>query len=101
MHDDTPGIAEFCQDQGVLVEAYAVVCHNKSLHYVLTKLADKYGKNSDQILLRWVIQKGLLPITTASKEEHMEDIVNVVKFDLEEEDVEEITRVARKKNHFK
>lgn len=101
LHDGTPGIAEFCQDQGVLVEAYAVVCHNKSLHYVLTKLADKYGKNSDQILLRWVIQKGLLPITTASKEEHMEDIVNVVNFDLEEEDVEEITRVARKKNHFK
>lgn len=45
--------------------------------------------------------KGLLPITTTSKEEHMEDIVNVVNFELEDEDVEEITRVARKKAHFK
>ncbi|KAI5956658.1 hypothetical protein CANMA_004495 [Candida margitis] len=72
LHDDTPGIAEFCQEQGILVEAYAVV-----------------------------IQKGLLPITTTSKEENMEDIVGVVNFELEEEDVEQITQVARKRIHFK
>lgn len=101
LHDDVPGIAEYCKEQGVLVEAYAVVCHNKSLHYVLTQIGQKYGKHSQQILLRWVVQKGLLPITKGSKEEHMEGIVNVTNFELHEEDMEEITRVAKKKIHYK
>lgn len=54
---------------------------------LLEKLAKKYGKSSSQISLRFLIQKGILPIPKASSVEHMRSNRDIFDFSLTDEEV--------------
>ncbi len=54
---------------------------------ILVKLADKYGKTIQQINLRFLVQKGILPIPKASSKAHMTANADVFDFELSEEDL--------------
>ncbi|KAI5955625.1 hypothetical protein KGF54_001127 [Candida jiufengensis] len=102
LQDQTPGIVEYSQKQGVLIEAYGPlgpITKGKPgpLDPVLEKLSKKYNKTEDQILLRWVLQKNVLPITTSSKENRIQAILEIFNFELDKEDEEEITKVGKEK----
>ncbi|CCG22797.1 hypothetical protein CORT_0B10980 [Candida orthopsilosis Co 90-125] len=102
LQDQTPGIVEYSQQQGILVEAYGPlgpITQGKPgpLDKVLSKLSEKYKKNEGQILLRWVLQKGVLPITTTSKEERINDVLEIFDFELNKDDENEITEVGKEK----
>lgn len=105
LQNQTPGIVEFSQKHGILVEAYGPLAPLTKakpgpLDSLLEKLTKKYSRSDTQILLRWVIQKGVLPITTSSNEKRLTEILDVYNFKLEDSDVEEITKVGQQK-HFR
>lgn len=54
---------------------------------ILVKLAERYGRSVQQINLRFLLQKGILPIPKASSKEHMISNANVFDFELSAEDV--------------
>ena len=54
---------------------------------ILVRLADKYGKSIQQINLRFLLQKGILPIPKASTKEHIRANMDVFDFELSEDDV--------------
>ena len=58
---------------------------------ILVRLADKYGKSIQQINLRFLLQKGILPIPKASSEAHMRSNLEVVDFGLTEDDMSMLT----------
>lgn len=51
-------------------------------HPIIKSLAEKYGRTKHQIVLRWHIQRGLIPLPKASSLEHMTDNFNVFDFKL-------------------
>ena len=53
----------------------------------LKALAEKYGKTVQQINLRFLLQKGILPIPKATTEAHIKANMEVFDFDLSEEDI--------------
>ena len=98
----TPGIVEYSQQQGILIEAYGPLGpitqgRPGPLDKVLSKLSEKYKRNEGQILLRWVLQRGILPITTTSKEERINDVLEIFDFELDKEDEDQITKVGKEK----
>ncbi|KAI5961238.1 uncharacterized protein KGF55_004163 [Candida pseudojiufengensis] len=102
LQDQTPGIVEYCQKQSILVESYGPlgpITKGKPgpLDPILEKLSKKYNKTEDQILLRWVLQKNVLPITTSSKENRIKAILEIFDFELDKEDEEEITKIGKQK----
>ncbi|EGW34748.1 aldose reductase [Spathaspora passalidarum NRRL Y-27907] len=102
LQDQTPGIVQYSQENGILVEAYGPLGpitkgQGGPLDPVLAKLSKKYGKTEGQILLRWVIQKGVLPLTTSSKEDRIKSFVDIFSFELTPEEVDEITTVGKQK----
>ncbi|GKU10370.1 unnamed protein product, partial [Fusarium langsethiae] len=57
-----PDIVQWCRERGIVVEAYCpIVRGQRSDEPKVKELAEKYGKTPAQILLRWSLQKELVP----------------------------------------
>lgn len=98
----TPDIVEFCQKNGILVEAYSPLAplykgRPGPLDDTLSELSAKYNKSEAQILLKWVAQKNVLPVTTSSKEERIKSFLDIFDFELTQDEVENITKLGSKK----
>lgn len=57
----------------------------------LLSLSQKYHKSVPQILLRWLIQRGIVPLVKSVKPERMKENLAVFDFVLSAEDMEKIT----------
>ncbi|KAH3664196.1 hypothetical protein OGAPHI_004547 [Ogataea philodendri] len=107
LQNQSPGIVDFCKKNEILVEAFSPLTpivpakvKEGPLDPILAELSSKYGVNSGLILLRWVYQNGILPITTSTNKERLVETVKVWDFELEPADVEKIT-TASKDFHFR
>jgi diketogulonate reductase-like aldo/keto reductase len=54
-------IVEWCENHGVIVEAYCPLVQGKMDDPVIQELAKKYHREPAQILIRWSLQKGCVP----------------------------------------
>lgn len=102
LQEQTPGIVEFSQKHGILVLGYSILApllrgRPGPLDSVLERLAKKHGKEQDQILWRWDLQRGVLPITTTSRPERVARYLGVFDFELTQAEVDEITKVGKEK----
>ena len=61
---------------------------------LLDTLAKKYAVSPGEILLRWVIEQGVVPVTTSSSEQRLSDYLRVFTFKLTPKEVEEISKVG-------
>lgn len=99
--DKVPGLVEFAQQNGIQIEAYAplapitLISEPNPLNEFLAQLAQKYQKSESQILLRWVSQKGVIPITTTSKQHRLQEALDIFSFELDDEDVAQISKLGK------
>lgn len=63
-------------------------------HPVLQRLAREYGRTASQIVLRWIVQRGLITIPRA-KPNHFEENLGVLGFSLSESDMAAISALNR------
>lgn len=56
-------------------------------HPVLTELAKKYGVTPAQVMVRWSLQKGYVPLPKSTKRERIEQNGDVGGFVIEEGDL--------------
>ncbi|BCZ27489.1 hypothetical protein EUBC25_15760 [Claveliimonas bilis] len=61
--------------------------HNETLKCI----GEKYGKSIAQVILRWLLDRGVVCIPKSVKKERMEENFNVFDFALDEEDREKIS----------
>lgn len=93
------------KNRNIAVAAYApLVPVTKAtggpLEQPLEKLARKYAVGPGEILLRWCIDQGVVPITTSGKEQRMSDYLRVMTFKLTPTEVEEISKLG-KEHHYR
>lgn len=80
-------LLEYCDNNNIILEAYApLVKARKMDNESLTSIAQKYGKTNAQILIRWSLQKGCIPIPKSVKQERIKENINVFDFELSTED---------------
>ena len=81
----------FCKANDVLPMAWSPLGRGRENatmgNAILVRLAEKYGRSVQQINLRFLLQKGILPIPKASSVEHMKANLDVFNFELSEDDV--------------
>lgn len=78
----------YCKDHMIIVEAWSPLIRGNLDHPILLILAAKYNKTPAQIVLRWSIQHGFLPLPKASGRERMLENKDIFDFELSEEDIE-------------
>jgi diketogulonate reductase-like aldo/keto reductase len=104
LQEQTPGIIEYARAHDILLEAYSPLApimraRPGPLDDLLASLAEKYGKSETLILLRWVYQNGIIPLTTSSKAERLTDALSIFNFELDDQDFEKISEIGKQK-HF-
>ena len=86
-------LREMLAGDDVKIEAYQPLGHgNSSLlsHPVITRLAEKYGKNAGQIILRFEVQDGLIVLHKSTNPERIEGNLNIFDFALTEDEMDEL-----------
>lgn len=81
---------EFNQSEDVRVEAWAPFAEGK--HDIFTnetikEIADKYNKSNGQVILRWLLQRGIVVIPKSVHKNRMEENINVFDFKLTDDDM--------------
>ena len=84
------------------IEAYQPLGHGDEAllsHPVIVKLAEKYGKNPGQIILRSEIQEGLIVLPKSTNPERIAGNIDIFDFELEDSEMEEIRALDTGKGH--
>lgn len=86
---------EYCKPSGIAVEAYSPLMFLRgdkafTESEILRQICSKYGKTAAQIVLRWNLQKGVIPIPKAASAAHIRANYDVFDFSLTTEEIEAI-----------
>lgn len=83
-----------CRENGILVEAWGPLGQGHLLeHPVVAKIADAHGKSVAQVLLRWCMQCGILPLVKSVRAERIRENLAIFDFELNQQEMETITRL--------
>jgi len=79
---------EFCKQHGIVVEAYSPLAQGHKLgHPAIAEIAQKVGKTNAQVVLRWAIQHGTVPIPKTTHKDRMKENLGVFDFELPKTDM--------------
>lgn len=94
VYRDQLPIVEFCKDQGIMVQAYSPLSRGSRVRDPhLNVIGQRLGRSNAQILIRWGIQHGVIPLPRSSDERHLEQNINVFDFSLSETDMQLLDRL--------
>ena len=93
-----PYNAQWCAQEnmekhGVKMEAWAPFGEGRNnlfTNEILVSIGKKYNKSSAQVMLRWLIQRGVIVACKSTHIERMQENINVFDFELTEEDMNSI-----------
>jgi len=78
----------FCRAQEIVLQAYSPLTRGKRLKDErLMEIAVKYGKSPAQVILRWDLQHGVVPIPKAYREDHQRQNLDIFDFALDDIDM--------------
>ncbi|KAJ4294604.1 hypothetical protein N0V90_008295 [Kalmusia sp. IMI 367209] len=81
-------IVSFCQDNGIVVEAYApLVRALKMKHPTIVSLSEKYSCTPGQLLVRWSLQHGFVPLPKSVKKARIVENGEIEAFSIEDGDM--------------
>lgn len=86
----------FLHGQGIVMEAWASFAEGKQNIFrneVLTEIGSRYGKSPAQVILRWNLQRGIVPLAKSVRRERMEQNLAIFDFALSEADMLAISQL--------
>ncbi|MFN1208530.1 aldo/keto reductase, partial [Enterococcus lactis] len=63
-------------------------------------IGDKYNMSVAQIVLRWLYQRDIIPLAKSVKPERMQQNIDVLDFELSDEDMEQIKTLDTNQSQF-
>jgi 2,5-diketo-D-gluconate reductase A len=94
---------KFLQDNSVMVEAWAPFAEGKNNIFqneILLSIVAKHNKSVAQVILRWVVQRGIIALAKSTRKERMIENISVFDFELNAEDMAAITTLDTKTSSF-
>ncbi|KAK3112451.1 hypothetical protein LTR53_011265 [Teratosphaeriaceae sp. CCFEE 6253] len=81
-------LTAYCQQHDIVVEAYAPLARALRMkHPVIVELASKYGCTAGQLMVRWSLQKGYVPLPKSVRRERIVENGGVGGFAISQGDV--------------
>lgn len=94
----TPGNAnkkliDYCANEHIQLVGYTPLNSGRGLgNKKLVILAEKYNKTVAQLILRWDLQMGVIPIPKTSKKDRLEENAGIFDFNISEDDMDLILK---------
>ena len=86
-------LIEYYREQGIVVEAYTPLARYDDRLVrlpLLKRLEKKYDKTFVQIILRWHVQNGVVPLVRSMSRKHQQENIDIFDFELSDEDMKAI-----------
>lgn len=94
---------EFNKKYSVQLEAWAPFAEGRNEMFsnpLLKEIGDKYNKSIAQVILRWLLQRGIVPLSKTVKKDRMVENINIFDFTLTKEDMDKISTLDKKESSF-
>lgn len=91
------------QKDDVAVEAWAPFAEGKDCIFtnpVLAESGKKYGKSNGQVILRWLIQRGIIVIPKSVHDARQKENIDVFDFELSDDDMQKIAELDKNVSQF-
>jgi diketogulonate reductase-like aldo/keto reductase len=94
-------LLEVCDQNDVVIEASAPLARTEVLSdETILELADKYDKSPAQIVLKWELQKGIVPLPKSKSEAHIKENLELFDWELQVEDMAAIDNIDQEKRVY-
>ena len=93
----------FMKENGVQAQAWAPFAEGRNNLFhndLLTAIAGKHGKSVGQVVLRWLVQRGIVALAKSVRKERMAENIDVFDFQLDDEDVARIAALETGTSSF-
>ena len=67
---------------------------------LLKEIGNRYNKTVAQVILRWLIQRGIVVLAKSTRKSRMEENINIFDFELSEQEMQIIAKLDRKESSF-
>ena len=94
---------QFLLDNRVMVEAWAPFAEGRNNVFQnerLLSIAEKHGKSVAQVILRWLVQRGIIALAKTTRKERMIENISVFDFELDTNDLAAIATLDTKTSSF-
>lgn len=98
------GTIKRCRELNITYEAYGVFGEPHATaptsavdvmhHPTVVRVAKQHGVNAAQVAARWVVQQGMVAVTSSGNPEHMQSDLNIFDFHLSESEMAELSAVS-------
>ena len=96
-------VRNFCKANNIRYQGFSILTANQKIisHREVTRIAKHHGRTLNQIIFRFAIDIGIIPITGTSNSVHMDEDLDVFNFRLDPKDLEiiEILGLTENKNY--
>ncbi|XP_044735600.1 1,5-anhydro-D-fructose reductase-like [Chrysoperla carnea] len=109
-HMNQSALRAFCKDFGIVIMAYAPLERGLKIQFgkipslfeepILKQLQRKYKKTLCQIIIRYLIQLGTIPIPKTINKRRLKENINVFNFNLTRIDMEKIDTLNHNIRHY-
>lgn len=93
----------FLQENSVEVEAWAPFAEGRNNIFqneTLLRIGAKHQKSAAQVILRWLVQRGIIALAKSTRKERMIENISVFDFELGAEEMAAITTLDTKTSSF-
>ncbi|MGJ7602757.1 aldo/keto reductase [Variovorax sp. LT1R20] len=95
--------ATFMKEIGVQAQAWAPFAEGRNNLFqneVLVGIGAQYGKSVGQVVLRWLVQRGIVVLAKSVRKERMAENIDIFSFELSEADMTRITALDTNTSSF-
>src|SRR4029077_541735 len=89
-------VREFCTANGLVYQGFSLLTANREAlaRPELARIAERHGRSVSQIVFRFALDVGMVPLTGTTDEGHMRADLDAFEFRLEPEEVERIESLS-------
>lgn len=89
-------VRQFCRANDIHYQGFSLLTANRRelAHPEIVRIAERHGRSNIQIVFRFALDVGMIPLTGTTNADHMRSDLEVFDFRLEPDEVERIERVA-------
>lgn len=81
-------LLSLCRDNSIGVMAWTPLLHGNFNNKTILDIPDKYSKSPAQVLLRWNIQQGIVPIPKSKNPTRLAENISIFDFELDDNDMQ-------------
>ena len=89
-------VREYCAACGMVYQGFSLLTANSDVlaHPELARVARRHGRTVSQVVFRFALDAGMVPLTGTADAGHMREDIEVFEFRLGRDEVERIERLA-------